>query len=50
MNLKQKVRIKVRKMNIDIFSNQFFWGVNRLFVVVYSNQDDNVKRFKTPRY
>ena len=25
-------------------------GVNRLFVLVYSNQDDNSKRFKVRRY
>ena len=26
-----------------------FVGVNRLFVLVYSNQDENAKRFKTRR-
>ena len=25
MNIKQKVRIKIRQMNIDIFSNKFFF-------------------------
>ena len=25
-------------------------GANRLFVLVYTNQDDNAKRFKTRRY
>ena len=27
-----------------------FVGVNRLFVLVYKNQDDDVKRFKARRY
>ena len=26
------------------------FGVNRLFVLVYSNQDNNFKKFKTRRY
>ena len=26
------------------------FGVNRLFVLVYSNQDNNFKKFKTWRY
>ena len=37
-------------MNIDIFSNQILLVYNRLFALVYSNQDDNSKRFKTRRY
>ena len=36
-------------MNIDIFSNHFFFGVNRLFILIYSNEDDNSKRFKAKR-
>ena len=32
------------------FLESNFVGVNRLFVLVYSNQDDNAKRFKTRRY
>ena len=39
------MRIKIRQINIDICSNQIA-GVNRLFVLFYSNQDDNSKRFK----
>ena len=35
-------------MNLDIFSN--FAGANRLFVLVYSNRNDDVKRFKAKRY
>ena len=37
MNVKQKVRIKMRLYN-------------RLFVLVYSNRNNEVKRFKTRRY
>ena len=48
MNIKQKVKMKIQQMNIDIFSNEIW--VNRLFVLVYSNQDDNSKKFKTRRY
>ena len=44
--------MKIRLMNIDIKldlkSNCV--RVNRLFVLVYSNQDNNAKRFKTRRY
>ena len=32
------------------FLKSNFVGVNRLFVIVYSNQDANSKRFKTQRY
>ena len=32
------------------FLKSNFVGVNRLFVIVYSNQDANSKRFKTRRY
>ena len=37
MNIKQNVRIKIQQMNIN----------DRLFVLVYSNQDANSKKFKT---
>ena len=50
MNIKQKVRIKMQQMNIDILSDQTSVGVNRLFLLVYSNQDGNAKRFKTRKY
>ena len=33
-------------MNIDIFSNHFFFEINRLFVLVYTNEDVIPKRFK----
>ena len=32
------------------FIKSNFVGVNRLFVLIYSNQDNNSKRFKTKRY
>ena len=41
--------MKIPQINLDIFSNQIFVKVNRLFVLVYSNQDD-AKRFKSRRY
>ena len=46
MNLKRKVRIEILQMNIDIFSNHFFFEINRLFVLVYTNEDVISKRFK----
>ena len=45
MNITPKVRIKRRKMN---FLKSSFVGVNRLFVLVYSNQDDS-KKFKNSK-
>ena len=50
MNLKQRVRIKIQQMSIDIFSIQIFVGLNRLFFLLYTNQDANSKRFKIRRY
>ena len=42
MNIKQKVRIKIRQMNLDIFSNQILLeSADYLF----TNQGDNAKRF-----
>ena len=32
------------------FLESCFLGLNRLFVLVYSNQDNNAKRFKSQRY
>ena len=53
MNIKQKVRIKMQQINIDIFSNQISLEsivLVLVLVLVYTNQDDNTKRFKTRRY
>ena len=35
---------------MNIFSNKNFVGVNRLLVLVYENEDDDSKRFKTRIY
>ena len=40
----------MQQMSIDIFSIQIFFGLNRLFFLVYTNQDVNSKRFKIRRY
>ena len=48
MNIKQKVRRKIRQMSIDIFSN--FVGFNRLFFLVYTNENDDGKRFRARWY
>ena len=32
------------------FLESKFVGVNRLFVIIYSNQDDNIKRYKAKSY
>ena len=37
-------------MNIDAFFETNIVGVNRLFVIVYSNLDDSSKRFRSKRY
>ena len=49
MNIKQKVRIKAQSTSKDIFFESKFAVVNRLLVFVYSNQDDNAKRYKATR-
>ena len=38
------------EMNIENFLKSNFVGVNKSFVLVYSNEDVNPKRFKTRRY
>ena len=50
MNIKQEVRTKIHPINIDVFFKPNFVGVNRCFVLVYSNQGENAKRFKFQRY
>ena len=50
MNIKQKVRIKIQKINIDIFSNQILLeSSDYLFQFIQTNFYDS-KRFKTRRY
>ena len=48
MNIKQEVKIKIQQMSTDILSN--FVCFNRLFVSVYSSQDNNSKRYKPKKY
>ena len=50
MNIKQKLRTKIQQMSINIFSNQNYVEVYRLFILVYSCQDDDAKKFKTQGY
>ena len=48
MNIKQRVKINIWQIKIDVFSN--FAGINRLYISVYSNQHENSKRRKTKRH
>ena len=50
MNVKQEVRLKIRQMDVDMFSNQTLWELANLFVLVDSNQEDNAKIFKARIY
>ena len=47
-NIKQKVRNITNKYRYFLKSN--FEDVNKLFVLVYSNQDDNAEKYKTRSY
>ena len=49
MNIKQKVRVKIWQTSIDVFYNEAI-GVNRLFLLVYLNWKNDVKRDKSRRY
>ena len=44
MNEKQKAEMKIRQMKSN------FVRYSKFFVLVYSDQDDNAKRFKSQRY
>ena len=46
MNIKRKVIMKTRQMNLDIFSNQILL----LFVLVYRSYGGNAKRFNYRKY
>ena len=50
MNIKQKVRIKIRQINIDIFLKRILVGVDRLFILVYINESNNAERFNGGKY
>ena len=43
------MRIKIQQINLDIVISSFA-GVNRLFVLTYPNQNNNVKRFNTQKH
>ena len=49
MNIKQKVKLKIQQFT-RYFLESVFLGVNRLFILVYSNQDFKFKRFKARKY
>ena len=49
MNIKQKVRIKIQQTSSDKIKSNFV-GVNRLFVLVYTNQGDNAERLDGQKY
>ena len=50
MDTKTKSENKNTTNKYRYFSESNIFGVNRLFVLVYSNEDGNAKRFKTQRY
>ena len=41
--------IKIQQTNLDFFLESNFVGVNRLFALVYTNQDSAFRRFKAKR-
>ena len=47
---KTKSENKNMRNEYRYFPKSNFVGVNRLFILVYSNQDDNAKRYKAKRY
>ena len=47
---KKKRQNKNKKNEFKYFLESNFVGVNRSFVLVYTNQDTNAKRFKNWRY
>ena len=50
MNIKQKVKMKSITNEYRYFLKSNPFGVNKLFVLAYSNEDDNSKRFQTKRF
>ena len=50
MNIKQKSEAKTTTNHLRYFLQSDFVGVNRLFVLVYFNRNDDIKRFKIRRY
>ena len=49
MNIKQEVRIKIYN-NYTYFLELNFVGLTWLFVLIYSNKNDNVKKNKAEKY
>ena len=43
------MRTKIKQTSIDVLLNQEFEGVHRFFVLIYSNENDNIKRYKVFR-
>ena len=50
MNIKKKGENKNTANEYRYFLESYFVGVNRLFVLVYTNEDADSKRFKAKRY
>ena len=50
MNIKQNREVKNTTNDYRYFPESNFLGVNRLFVLVYSNAYNNAKRYKAKRY
>ena len=50
MNVKQKSENKNTTNKYRYFLEPNFVGVNRMFLLVYSNENYNAKRFKTRKY
>ena len=44
------MRTKIKQTSIDVFLNQEFEVVHRFFVLIYSNENDNIKKYKVFRY
>ena len=40
------MRTKIKQTSIDVFLNQEFEVVHRFFVLIYSNENDNIKKYK----
>ena len=50
MNVKQKSENKNTTNKYRYFLEPNFVGVNRMFLLVYSNENDSAKRYKTRKY
>ena len=51
MNIKQKMKIEIRQIDqFSYFLGSNFVGVNRLFVLFYTNQGNNAKRFNAQKH